>query len=435
MDRVRLFGVTNDPDAILVSEIEGLLENTRNFPQSAAGRRFFETLVFIKQSRYLAPFNALLVKQQRPDATFVLSREKWHQNHGRKPRSGVQPIVVMIPFGPVDFVYDIKDLEGIDAKPLHGCLPNLPTEEICRRLFPSTSPPPSLECLLDELVSNSRRQGLSFDEVPLPIQLAGRVRVKDCQRLQKKEVKPENRLVNYVMEINRNHPTEVRFAALAHELGHVYCEHLNEFDLPGFQHKSKDEVEFEAEAVAYLFCYRHGFRPQSEQYLAGYLKEGREPSVASFGVIINALKKIEDLLKPAEFSAMPRLLEISIGGFTGKSYSLTLNDNVLIYEECAPGYQPLRTVEVRPTPNQWASFWKSCHQVRVFGWEDSYDNDDVVDGDHWTVRIHLADRGVDSRGSNNYPGGNDHSDSEGYPPPFRKFLGAVSRLTNGLPFI
>lgn len=77
---------------ILVSEIERLLEKTKEYKQSSAAANFFETLVFIKQSHYLAPYNALLVMQQRPDATFVLPASQWQKRYGRVLRQGVQPI-------------------------------------------------------------------------------------------------------------------------------------------------------------------------------------------------------------------------------------------------------------------------------------------------------------------------------------------------------
>jgi len=49
---------------ILIFELEKLLKKTKEFKNSTD---FFERLVFIKQSRYLAPYNAFLAMQQRSD--------------------------------------------------------------------------------------------------------------------------------------------------------------------------------------------------------------------------------------------------------------------------------------------------------------------------------------------------------------------------------
>lgn len=432
MNRPQLFDeAANRYDAILVSEIEELLERTREFRQSDACRLFFETLAFIKQSRYLAPYNALLVRQQRPDATFVLTEDRWGKYHGRHPRPGVQPLVVMIPFGPVDFVYDIKDIEGIDSHPLPGYHPNLPTEEICRQLYPIVEAPPTLDMQLRELIRNCRQQGLSFEEKPLPIQLAGQVRLKHLRELRGKPAKNMG-LENYVMEINSSHPVEVRFAALAHELAHIYCNHLNESREPHFRYKTDEQMEFEAEAVAYLFCYRHGFRPRSECYLVCYLKEDREQQLTNFKDILHALKRIEDLLKPTAVGEVPKQFEVSIGGFLGKSYSLELQGGTLRYTECGQGYEPIRTVDVTPTEAQWASFWKSCQKLGLWEWQEAYSNSAVVDGTTWSVKIELADREIVSGGSNDYPGDENDQGYEVYPKKFTKFLAAVSKLADGL---
>lgn len=426
--------IADNPNSPLVSLLEELLTNTRNFKQSEAGRRFFETLVFIKQSRYLAPFNAMLVKQQRPEASFALSEDRWWKCHQRKPRPGAHPIIVMIPFGPVDFIYDIKDIEGIDKHPVRGCFPNLPTEELCRRLFPSSIIPPDIDNMLKELILNCSRQGLDFRETPLPIGLAGRVSLRQA-RMNRDEIKATGRpLYNYEMEVNSTHPVEIRFAAMVHELAHVFCEHLNEFDVAQFQRKTKEDREFEAEAAAYLLCYRHGLRPKSEQYLAGYLMEGREPSLANFGVIITAVKKIEDLLKHEGFCAPPLMMEISIGGFLGKSYSLTCREGKILYEACGQGYQRESQTEIVPSPLQWGSFWKSCHQAGLWKWRENYTNREVVDGTHWAVRIHREDRQIISSGGNDYPGTERYPYADPYPPPFQNFLKAISKLIGGLPF-
>jgi hypothetical protein len=87
--------------------------------------------------------------QQRPGATLVLSEKYWEDKYKRKLREGAHPIVIMKIFGPVEFVYDIKDIDGINDDPISGYAPNLPTEEVCRRLYPvegNYGPPASPVC-------------------------------------------------------------------------------------------------------------------------------------------------------------------------------------------------------------------------------------------------------------------------------------------------
>lgn len=425
------------PYEILQSEIETLLENTRQFRQSGECATFFETLAFIKQSRYLAPYNALLVMQQQPDSTFVLSEDRWQRLFNRTLRHGVQPIVVMKIFGPVEFVYDIKSIEKIEENPIHGYQPNLPTEEICRRLFPVEGDLRGIKGLYDEMVRTSRKLGLIFEERPLEVNHAGQVRLKDTRYLTpRKEVGPASRLTNYIMQVNSTHPPEIRFAAMVHELAHIFCGHQDEFQDRPFKRKERDEREFEAEAVSYLFCYRHGFRPKSEQYLAGYLTEGLTPSVAGFGPIIDALKKIEDMLKPIEVQTAPSKFKVSIGGYTGSSYRLELLDGTLIYKECGYAYEPVRTIEVNVTPKKWGNYWLACDKVGLWNWQPSYTDTgaELCDGTGWEVEIIVEDREITTFGSNAFPGGDEFPEDCDYPPPFKKFLNAVRMLAGGLPF-
>jgi hypothetical protein len=53
-------------------------------------------------------FNAMLIRVQRPGALAVASRRRW-QDYGRTVAPDAVPIVILQPFGPVQFVYDVGD--------------------------------------------------------------------------------------------------------------------------------------------------------------------------------------------------------------------------------------------------------------------------------------------------------------------------------------
>lgn len=428
---------------ILRSQVEELLEKTRAYRRSSEYATFFETLAFIKQSRYLAPYNALLVMQQRPTATAVLNEGKWRKKFGRRLRPGVQPLIIMKNYGPVEFVYDIGDIEDIERNPINNCHPNLPTEEICRRLFPMEGDLRGVKGLFEEMARTCRRLGLQFEEAPLTINHAGEVRLKAIDyRVPKQEVIAEKQwLANYIMRVNSTHPIEIRFAAMVHELAHIFCGHLNEFGITGFKARTFDEAEFEAEAVAYLFCYRHGFRPKSEQYLAMFLEKGPQPTLAGFDPILKALKRIEDMLKLEEVTEPAVVFEVALdlhGEMT--SYRLRLEQNRLVYEYEGPdnkGDHLLTQEETIPKPKAWGIFWQACHAVGIWGWENSYTNPshDAGKVSDWYVRIILPDREITSQGSNAYPSEEDFPQSKNnYPPPFLQFLKAVRKLVDGRPF-
>src|SRR5207248_2515192 len=79
-----------------------------------SGRRFERREIkhsrnFLPSSRASEPyslFNAMLIRVQRPGALAVASRRRW-QEFGRIVAPDAVPIVILQPFGPVQFVYDV----------------------------------------------------------------------------------------------------------------------------------------------------------------------------------------------------------------------------------------------------------------------------------------------------------------------------------------
>ena len=417
---------------ILISELEKLLEKSKQFKHSTD---FFERLVFIKQSRYLAPYNAFLAMQQRSNITFVLSEYKWEKQYQRKPRHGVQPIVIMKPFGPVEFVYDIKDTEG---EGLFDNFPNLPTEEVCRRLYPTDGWTPQLENWYKFVVYNCKRLGLYFSEALLKPTLQGQAILKPKKfRVPSKDIKKKNRLTNYEIEVNQAYPVEAKFGVLIHELAHIFCGHFETVSKTQ-TNKGLSEEEFEAEAVSYLYCYRKDFRPKSEQYLASCLKDGWNPPLAMFETILKALKSIEDLSKdPAEEKGtLPTKLQISIGGYFGPSYHIELKGKTLIYQATSDGSDQANETHISPSAKAWKSFWKTCNNIGIWGWRDRYEATGICDGTGWSLDIEQELRTLHCSGSNAYPDDEPYFEDyvDGYPRPFSRFLKAISRLAGGLTF-
>ena len=421
---------------MIKSDLEELLDKTRAYRNTSAYAGFSETLAFIKQSRYLAPYNALLVMQQRPDATLVISRDAIEKKFKRTLRPQVQPIIIMKHFGPVEFVYDVKDIEGIEENPIPGYRPNIPTEEVCRAIFPVDGDLRGIKWLFDTAVRSCRNQGLSFHETPLEINHAGQVGLKsEGRRLDYKLISGENRLANYIMEINSTHPVEIKFAALVHELAHIFCHHLNEFQNPGFRRKEQHQEEFEAEAVAYLFCYRYGFRPRSEQYLCGYLHDGKEPSVGELELILKALHRIEELLKPEEVKGIPGAFSFMLVDHNSLSeYHLTLKGKKLLYTADTP-MEPLHKEKITPTVENWDTFWQTCTKTGVWSWEPVYDNPQLADEHHveWSLTIQLGDRQVTTTGKNVLPGGEGVRLGKDCPKPFAMLLKGL-RILSRMPF-
>ena len=94
----------------------------------------------------------------------------------------------------------------------------------------------------------------------------------------------------------------VRFSAILHELGHLFCRHLRScYDHDwqgGVRAISHAAQEFEAETVSWLVCRRLGVDNPSYQYLAHYFRQNNEiPREVSVDEILKATRLAEMVLE------------------------------------------------------------------------------------------------------------------------------------------
>lgn len=71
-------------------------------------------LAFVASFKLLSPYNAFLLYQQRPGTRFVLNASSWYKKYSRKIKPNARPLIILVPFGPVDYVYDISDTYAVD---------------------------------------------------------------------------------------------------------------------------------------------------------------------------------------------------------------------------------------------------------------------------------------------------------------------------------
>ena len=77
-----------------------------------SGTNLLHLLEFIRMFPKLAPFNAMLLHIQKPGARYVLRAQEWKITFNRTIKPGATPLVTLIPFGPVKFVFDLSDTDG-----------------------------------------------------------------------------------------------------------------------------------------------------------------------------------------------------------------------------------------------------------------------------------------------------------------------------------
>lgn len=256
------------------SLLDQLLADSRLYTQS---KDYKDLLDFVVRLRNFAPFNAMLLQIQKPGLSYATSAPDWRERFGRTPKQGARPLLILWPFGPVAFVYDVLDTEGE------------PLPEDVSSFFAQG---PIEEKRIAYFISLMKKNGIEWSYVDTGDQKAGSIRV--IRRPTKEE-----KTSLYQMHINRNHSGAVQFATLAHELGHLFLGHLGAdraLNVPQRPQMNHSEWELEAESVAYLVCARNGVKSESETYLANYVTQNTTVDDIDLYQIMRAAGQVENLL-------------------------------------------------------------------------------------------------------------------------------------------
>jgi hypothetical protein len=201
--------------------------------------------------------------------------------------------VILQPFGPVLFVYDLPDTE--------------PRSDEAEELPEKVTDPFAVEGKLSEdtwtrTIQNCReKEKVAVRLTPnFHHRHGGRAEGRPFQSGSKN---PDD--CTYHVLINEDLGLEERYGTLAHELGHLFCGHLGADDGAWWDAcTSIDEhqKEIEAESVAYLACRRTGLHSVSERYLHWYAErpgkssEDRLPPVR-IRKVLDAVKYVESMGK------------------------------------------------------------------------------------------------------------------------------------------
>jgi hypothetical protein len=262
-------------DSGAVSSVEDLLDQVSSIP----GRKLF---------------NALLAIAQMPHATLLHSDRVWEERWGRRVKPGQRPLVLLFPFGPVEFVYDVSQTE--------------PTEDATPLPFDAT--PFAMESVavaadaMATLVKAVKPLGVRVVDARQGVALAGHVqRVTDAGTLTLPSggpVKPPREVrVRWLVQLNSSHSPTEQLATMAHELGHLFCGHVGADqgdDWPSRELPDRVQREFEAESVARLVFRRVAPGAALPPYLEHILEPGQPPPDEGWTHVAQAADRVLDLL-------------------------------------------------------------------------------------------------------------------------------------------
>ena len=256
------------------SLLDQLLVDSRLYSRSGDYKALLD---FVVRLRNFAPFNAMLLQVQKPGLTYAASAHDWAERFGRVPKEGARPLLILWPFGPVAFVYDVLDTEG------------QPLPQDVAAFFARGSID---QGRLASFVSRLTRRGIECQSVDAGDGSAGSIRVV---RRGSEDKTP----TLYRMHVNRNHSANVQFATMAHELGHLFLGHLGPdkvLNVPERRPMEHRQVELEAESVSFLVCARNGVTSKAETYLSAYVAQNTTVDDIDLYQIMRAAGQVESVL-------------------------------------------------------------------------------------------------------------------------------------------
>lgn len=251
-----------------LSALDELFKRSAEYRNSS---NFFELLKFINKFPLLSVFNAFLIHMQNNGVEIVMTERRW-QKYGRTVKRNARPLVILVPFGPVDFVYDIADTDG-DQLPDYLQNPfvtkgNLPEEVLIRT---------KLNCASDQircLESNMHKGSAGYAT--------------------------EKKGDYFEVTVNRSYGLNEQYSTLSHELAHIYAGHFGKNENSWWEariHLDNQVEEIEAESIAFLACTRIGLQTSSEVYLSDYVKGNDLMPTIGLDTILKASSHIESLGK------------------------------------------------------------------------------------------------------------------------------------------
>ena len=296
-----------------ITEIKSKLDILWNsVAEFRSSNNFMRILNACKRLRTLAPYNAMIVDMQRPGAQYVQTPIQWKKEYGREIKLDANPLIILVPFGPVEYVFDIGDTKPSADPKIHF---QFSVQDILNQIaepYKTSGRIPIRE--LDLLKYNLQFHGIALNEnfqtgadYAAKIQLIGNLEdiIVNINRGNKIRWKPP-----YQISVKSGSEPGQEFASICHELGHLFCHHLpmpavwgeKQWKVRQLEHRWE---EFEAESVAWLVCERLGIDNPSKNYLAKYMPTNESPFFINKHVsienILTATHEVEKLLTPINY--------------------------------------------------------------------------------------------------------------------------------------
>lgn len=272
-----------------LSTIDQLFKDVKRYRKCS---EFQKRLEFYSSFPYLGVYNAELVAQQRPGARFVLTAKRWSEKYNRKIKANARPLIILVPFHPVDFLFDVTDTKPIDN--IKNVDDNAVIERIIERYMFDYKRGEGF--YMDNLWVNLGKQGIYYKRIIAGSELHAEISTDQSEKLYVQVYKDvELPHHNYfTISVNSGLSLSEELSRLFHELAHLFCHHFKCVWWEG-RSCSKTEKEFEAETVSFLVCQRLGIKSHAVDYLAHYFDENDLIPEISAELVFQAVDIIQDM--------------------------------------------------------------------------------------------------------------------------------------------
>jgi hypothetical protein len=249
---------------------------------------------FVRRFRRFSMYNTMLIQVQRRGATAVGTRRQW-LSIGRDIKPDAVPIITLLPFGPVEFNFELGDTDGApvpgDGSDPFRAFGRLPSIKLDKVLAAAES------FGIDIEFTEHYGMGLAGTAAKLPLDDAFQMLIEELgsegiedDTAARRKIEPIRRFY-WRIRINKNHDGATKFATLAHELGHIYCGHLGRGPggaWPERRELSQEQRELEAESVSNLVCVRNDLTTRSAEYLRPFVTPENIRNISVFAIIAAA---------------------------------------------------------------------------------------------------------------------------------------------------
>jgi hypothetical protein len=261
------------------SPLDELFRATLAYRRSQA---YFDLMKFISRFPKYAPFNCFLLHTQNPNLSYVATPFQWWADFERKIKPDSRPMVILVPFGPVSFVYDLADTEG----------KRLPRQ--LERPYETWG-----DHVPETVWYNTCRNCEERDQISIltkefsPLQAGVATSNQLAVTVGSRKLRAKR-----IVQLNSKHTPDEQYVTLAHELAHIHCGHIGgdpDGWWPDRRRLGLQKVEFEAESVSFLVCSRLRLKTTAAEYLAWYTSNNEIIPDISLETVLKVAGYIESL--------------------------------------------------------------------------------------------------------------------------------------------